>query len=85
MVVKYRRKVITDQMSDRLKEMFELIRAAFNQRRKTLLNAVGNAANLSYSKEQVREALSKMGKEETIRGEALTLQEFAELTELLTK
>ena len=67
------------------KEMFELIRAAFNQRRKTLLNAVGNAANLSYSKEQVREALSKMGKEETIRGEALTLQEFAELTELLTK
>ena len=65
--------------------MFELIRAAFNQRRKTLLNAVGNAANLSYSKEQVREALSKMGKEETIRGEALTLQEFAELTELLTK
>ena len=67
------------------KEMFELIRAAFNQRRKTLLNAVGNAANLSYSKEQIREALSKMGKEETIRGEALTLQEFAELTELLTK
>ena len=67
------------------KEMFELIRASFNQRRKTLLNAVGNAANLSYSKEQVREALSKMGKEETIRGEALTLQEFAELTELLTK
>ena len=67
------------------KEMFELIRASFNQRRKTLLNAVGNAANLSYSKEQIREALSKMGKEETIRGEALTLQEFAELTELLTK
>ncbi|MBO7729881.1 MAG: 16S rRNA (adenine(1518)-N(6)/adenine(1519)-N(6))-dimethyltransferase RsmA [Lachnospiraceae bacterium] len=65
------------------KEMFELIRAAFNQRRKTLLNAVGNAANLSYSKEQVREALSKMGKEETIRGEALTLREFTELTELL--
>ena len=55
------------------------------QRRKTLLNAVGNAANLSYSKEQIREALLKMGKEETIRGEALTLQEFAELTELLTK
>ena len=66
------------------KEMFELIRAAFNQRRKTLLNAVGNAANLSYTKEQIREALSKMGKEETIRGEALTPQEFAELTDLLT-
>ena len=65
------------------KEMFELIRAAFNQRRKTLINAVGNAGNLSYSKEQIREALSKMGKEETIRGEALTLREFTELTELL--
>ena len=65
------------------KEMFDLIRAAFNQRRKTLVNAVGNAANLSYSKEQVKEALTKMGKEETIRGEALTLQEFARLTDLL--
>lgn len=65
------------------KEMFDLIRAAFNQRRKTLLNAVGNAANLSYTKEQIKEALIKMGKEETIRGEALTLQEFAELTDLL--
>lgn len=65
------------------KEMFALIRAAFNQRRKTLLNAVGNAANLSYSKEQVKAALAKMGKEETIRGEALTLQEFAKLTDLL--
>ena len=65
------------------KEMFELIRAAFNQRRKTLINAVGNAANLSYSKEQVRKALLDMGKEETIRGEALTLQEFADLTERL--
>ena len=66
-------------------EMFDLIRAAFNQRRKTLLNAVGNAANLSYSKEQLKQALSEMGKEETIRGEALTLQEFAELTERLMK
>ena len=65
--------------------MFDLIRAAFNQRRKTLLNAVGNAANLSYTKEQIKEALIKMGKEETIRGEALTLQEFAELTDLLVK
>lgn len=65
------------------KEMFDLIRAAFNQRRKTLINAVGNAANLSYSKEQIKDALAKMGKEETIRGETLTLQEFARLTELL--
>ena len=65
------------------KEMFGLIRAAFNQRRKTLLNAVGNAANLPYTKEQLKDALVKMGKEENIRGEALTLKEFARLTDLL--
>ena len=65
------------------KEMFDLSRGAFNQRRKTLLNAVGNAANLSYTKEQIKKALEVMGKEETIRGEALTLQEFAQLTDLL--
>ena len=67
------------------REMFALIRAAFNQRRKTLMNAVGNAQNLSYTKEEIRNALLEMGKEETIRGEALTLEEFAKLTELLEK
>ena len=66
------------------KEMFALIRAAFNQRRKTLLNAVGNAS-LPYTKEQVKEALRKMGKEENIRGEALTLAEFSALTDLLVE
>lgn len=63
--------------------MFNLIRAAFNQRRKTLVNALGNAQNLTYSKEQVAEALVKMGKSETIRGEALSLSDFAELSDIL--
>ena len=64
-------------------KMFALIRAAFNQRRKTLLNSVGNAANLNYSKEQVALALKSLGKSETVRGEALSLHEFAELSDIL--
>ena len=71
--------------TDHEEEMFRLIRAAFNQRRKTLLNAVGNAANLSYSKEQIQNALSEMGKDAAVRGETFTLEEFAQLTELLEK
>ncbi len=65
------------------KLMFDIIRAAFNQRRKTLINGLGNAAGLNVKKEQVSSALEKMGLSPTIRGEALTLGEFAVLTELL--
>ena len=65
------------------KEMFQLIRAAFNQRRKTLINAISNAQNLPYTKEQILNALSKMGKDASVRGETFTLEEFAQLTELL--
>ena len=67
------------------KLMFDIIRASFNQRRKTLVNGLGNAAGLDVKKEQVSSALEKMGLSPTIRGEALTLGEFAALTELLTK
>lgn len=63
--------------------MFALIRASFNQRRKTLVNGLGNAADLKVSKEQVAEALSQMNLSPTIRGEALTLEQFAELSNLL--
>ncbi|MDE6622710.1 MAG: 16S rRNA (adenine(1518)-N(6)/adenine(1519)-N(6))-dimethyltransferase RsmA [Lachnospiraceae bacterium] len=65
------------------KRMFDIIRASFNQRRKTLVNGLGNAAGLNIKKEQVLSALEKMGLSPTMRGEALTLGEFAELTELL--
>lgn len=64
-------------------KMFALIRASFNQRRKTLVNGLGNAAGLSVTKEQVTEALEKMGLSATIRGEALTLEQFAQLSNLL--
>ena len=64
-------------------KMFALIRASFNQRRKTLVNGLGNAAGLNVSKEQAAEALAKMGLSATVRGEALTLEEFARLSDLL--
>lgn len=64
--------------------MFELIRASFNQRRKTLVNGLTNAPNLNLAKEQVLEALEKMGLSAQIRGEALTLQQFGQLSDLLS-
>lgn len=63
--------------------MFKIIRAAFNQRRKTLANAVKNYEGLSYSREEVEQALEQMGLDVRVRGEALELSQFAELTNLL--
>ncbi|MCM1541067.1 MAG: 16S rRNA (adenine(1518)-N(6)/adenine(1519)-N(6))-dimethyltransferase RsmA [Blautia sp.] len=65
------------------KKMFSLIRASFNQRRKTLVNGLCNAAELRLSKEQVTGALEEMGLPPAIRGEALTLGQFAKLSDLL--
>ena len=65
------------------KKMFSLIRASFNQRRKTLVNGLSNAPGIGLNKEKVAEALEKMGLSPTIRGEALTLSQFAELSNLL--
>lgn len=63
--------------------MFKLIRASFNQRRKTMMNSVGNSAELNISKEKLSQALEICGLSQTIRGEALTLSEFARLTNTL--
>lgn len=65
------------------KKMFALIRASFNQRRKTLVNGLTNASELKVSKEQVLVALEQMGLPGTIRGEALTLAQFAQLSNLI--
>lgn len=65
------------------KGMFALIRASFNQRRKTLANSLSNAQNLSLTREQVMEALESMQLSPTIRGEALTLEQFAALADIL--
>lgn len=65
------------------RRMFALIRASFNQRRKTLANGLSNAPELHLSREQVTCALEKMGMPATVRGETLTLEQFAELSNLL--
>lgn len=65
--------------------MFKLVRAAFNQRRKTLQNSINNSPELHLSKEQVVNALDCMGLSQTIRGEALSLEQFAQLANLLIK
>ena len=66
------------------KLMFDLIRASFNQRRKTLVNAIGNFAGLDISKEAVAKALNDMGLDENVRGETLDLRQFAALSNILT-
>lgn len=65
------------------KKLFAIIRASFNQRRKTLVNGLGNAAGLGISKERVAQVLEEMHLSPTIRGEALTLEQFAELSNRL--
>lgn len=62
------------------KLMFRIIRASFNQRRKTLANGLNNSRELSFGKEEIQRAIKACGFPEGIRGEALTLEEFAALT-----
>ena len=63
--------------------MFKVIRASFNQRRKTLVNGLNNSSELDYTKEEIVQAIKAIGKEENIRGEKLTLEEFAALSNSL--
>ncbi len=65
------------------KMMFRIIRAAFNQRRKTLQNSICNAQDLSFTKIQIVEVLQKMDLLLTVRGETLSLEQFAEFTNFL--
>ena len=64
------------------KKMFALIRASFNQRRKTLVNGLGNAGLPGITKESAAAALAQMGLSPTVRGEALTLEQFAKLSDI---
>jgi len=66
------------------KLMFSLIRAAFNQRRKTLVNAINNFSEFCYSKEDIASALTSCGLDVNVRGEALSLEEFAKLADAFT-
>ena len=63
--------------------MFKIIRASFNQRRKTLVNGLKNASNLPFTKEEIEESIEKLGEDARVRGEKLTLEQFAKLTNIL--
>lgn len=63
--------------------LFGIIRASFNQRRKTLANGLKNSPELDFTKEEIEAAIEKLGKGASVRGEALTLGEFAELSNWL--
>lgn len=77
------RKAPVDVEDEKL--MFQIIRASFNQRRKTLVNGLKNSLELDFSKEEILSAIQEIGKPDTIRGEALTLEEFAMLSNQLKK
>lgn len=64
--------------------MFRIIRASFNQRRKTLVNGLNNSPEIPISKEIIAEAIEELGVSPTIRGEALTLSEFARLSNIIS-
>lgn len=65
------------------KMMFCIIRASFNQRRKTLANGLNNAPDIPLSKEQIQESITALGVPVNIRGEALTLEQFAKLSNIM--
>lgn len=66
------------------KLMFRLIRASFNQRRKTLLNGLNNSPEIPFAKEQIAEAIQTLGLGPSVRGEALNLEQFAALSNYFT-
>lgn len=67
------------------KKMFRLVRASFNQRRKTLVNGLNNSPEVHATREAVLAALEQMGLSPTVRGEVLTLEQFAQLSNFLVE
>ena len=67
------------------KLMFKLIRASFNQRRKTLQNGLNNSPELPFAKDEIADAIESLGVTPQIRGEALTLKQFADLSNYFTR
>ena len=65
------------------KMLFKIIRASFNQRRKTLQNGLNNSSELNFTKDQIAAAIAEAGFSPSVRGEALTLEQFAKLTDIL--
>lgn len=67
------------------KMLFKIIRESFNQRRKTLQNGLNNSSELNFTKDQIAAAIAEAGFSPSVRGEALTLEQFAKLTDILLK
>lgn len=67
------------------KMLFKIIRVSFNQRRKTLQNGLNNSSELNFTKDQIAAAIAEAGFSPSVRGEALTLEQFAKLTDILLK
>ena len=65
------------------KMLFKIIRASFNQRRKTLQNGLNNSSELNFTKDQIAAAIAEAGFSPSVRGEALTLEQFAQLADIL--
>ena len=78
-VIRLTRHEVPPVQVDNEKLMFQIIRASFNQRRKTLVNGLNNSPEITLTKEQITEAVESLGKRAGVRGEALTLEEFAGL------
>ena len=71
--------------TDNVELMFELIRASFQQRRKTLWNGIKNSSNLNYEREKIEDTLTDMGLDVNVRGETLSLEQFAGLATKLNR
>ena len=84
-VIRLTRRAVLPVQAETPKLLFALIKAAFGQRRKTLVNSVSGSPELTIPKEAITEALQQIGISEKIRGEALTLEEFAALANALER
>lgn len=84
-VIRLTRHEVPPVQVDNEKLMFQIIRASFNQRRKTLVNGLNNSPEITLTKEQITEAVESLGKGAGVRGEALTLEEFAGLANIINE
>ena len=75
----------TQQLGCDEKLFKQVVKTTFNQRRKTLQNGLSNAQDLSFSKEEIAAAIESLGLSPSVRGETLTLAQFAALSDVLGK
>ena len=84
-VISLNKKKLTEQQRSDAKDIFTVVRAAFNQRRKSMVNALSNAGVLGRTKDEITEAVQAAGFDTNVRAEVLTLDDFIRLTECLKR